>query len=184
MKKIVAMLAILTTVASVQADYIVRPWNSQTAYGIVSGVGTFLTQAESTGDGAGWAYEIWNITDNVAISGLESASDVTYGWQGDTFGYYEAGFHFTAIENKEVALRIYNHVDKPMAGWYLQSVSQVLADLDDGTPPGPTDLNVTFNFAGQTWTQIPEPATFSLIGLVGLGMIVARRRALRKASNL
>ena len=185
MKKIIAILAILTTVASVQANLISRTWNSQVAYGTVSGVGTFLTQAESTGDGAGWAYEIWNVTDNVAISGDKNASDVTLGWQGDTFGYYEQGFKFDAFEGKEVALRIYNNTVKPTtsAGWYLQSISQILPDVDDVTP-GPTDLNVTFDFAGQTWQQVPEPATFSLIGLVGLGMIVARRRALRKASDL
>ena len=186
MKKIIAIIAILTTVASVQADIISRDWSSQTVVANVSGLGTFLTQAESTGYGAGWAYEIWNLTDDVAISGSKDASDVTYGWNSTVYGtgYTELGFSFTAFEGKEVALRIYNNIVKPTtsAGWYLQSQAQTLADIEG--VPGGTDLNVTFNFAGQTWTQIPEPATFSLIGLVGLGMIVARRRALRKSSNL
>jgi len=183
MKKIVAILAVLTTVASVQAALISRDWSSQITFGNVSGFPSFLPAPESDGDGAGWAYEIWNLTDDVAIPGSEPADQVTGGWLSGN-GYVFGGFNFTAFEGTEVALRVYNHLDKPTAGWYLQSVSQVLADLDETNPPGPNDLDVTFNFAGQTWTQIPEPATFSLIGLVGIGMIVARRRMLRKASDL
>ena len=184
MKKIVAILAVLTTVASVQADIISRDWSSQSVVGSISGNPAFLTADESDGDGAGWAYEIWNLTDDVAISGSKDASDVTYGWRTSVYGtgYTELGFDFTAFEQKEVALRIYNNAVKPTAGWYLQSQSQTLADIEG--PAGGNDLDVTFNFAGQQWQQVPEPATFSLIGLVGLGMIVARRRALRKASNL
>ena len=189
MKKIIAILAILTTVASVQADLVNRTWTSQAVAAEVSGNPAFLTANESDGDGSLWVYEIWNLTDDVAIPGSKPASDVTqYGWRTSSLGagYTIFTFDFDAFEGKEIALRIYNNTVKPTtsAGWYLQSASQVLADLDDGTPPGPNDLKVTFNFAGQTWTQIPEPATFSLIGLVGLGMIVARRRALRKSSNL
>ena len=185
MKKIIAILAILTTVASVQADLINRYWTSESVIETVSGDGTFLTASESDGDGTGWAYEIWNVTDNVAISGSKSYSDVSKGWYTILGGYGEQEFQFWAFERKEVALRVYNNVVKPTtSGWYIQSASQVLADLDDTVPPGATDLNVKFNFAGQTWQQVPEPATFSLIGLVGIGMIVARRRMLRKASEL
>jgi len=181
MKKIIAMLTILTTMASVQADIEVRGWNSQITFGNVSGFPSFLTAPESDGDGAGWAYEVWNLTDNVAIPGSKDASEVTGGWLSGN-GYVFGGFTFFALEGAEVALRIYNHVDKPTADWYLQSVSQTLPDYEG--PPDVEKNKVTFNFAGQTWTQIPEPATFSLIGLVGIGMIVARRRMLRKASDL
>ena len=191
MKKIIAIFAVLTTVASVQAALISQIWTSQATVANISGYPKppyFLTAPESQGDGAGWAYEVWDITANLSISGDKAASDVTLGWykdgNGNDIGYVEQGFKFDAIENHEVAFRIYNNTVKPTtpSGWYLQSQSLILPDLDDTTPG--TGSALTFDFTGQTWTQIPEPATFSLIGLVGLGMIVARRRALRKASNL
>jgi len=190
MKKIIAILAILTTVASVQADIISRGWNSQAITAGISGYPKppyFLTASESDGDGANWVYEIWNLTDDVAISGNKPASEVTqFGWKTSSLGtgYTIFTFAFNALEGKNVALRIYNNIVKPTGsdGWYLQSQAQILADYDG--PDDSTTAKVTFNFAGQTWQQVPEPATFSLIGLVGLGMIVARRRALRKSSDL
>jgi len=190
MKKIIAILAVLTTVVSVQADIISRTWTSQMVAASVSGYPKppyFLTAPESDGDGANWVYEIWNLTDTNSISGVQDASEVTqHGWGTTALGtgYTILTFDFDALEGKNVALRIYNNIVKPTGsdGWYLQSQAQTLSDIEGS--PGPTDLNVTFNFAGQHWQQVPEPATFSLIGLVGLGMIVARRRALRKSSNL
>jgi len=191
MKKIVAILAVLTAVASVRADIKSRKWTSQMIAAEVSGYPAFLTAPEADGDGANWVYEIWNLTDDVAIPGVQDASDVTkYGWRTSSLGtgYTILTFDFNAFEHKEVALRIYNNTVKPTVpyaddDYYLQSISQILPDVDD-VNPGPNDLNVTFNFAGQHWQQVPEPATFSLIGLVGIGMIVARRRMLRKASDL
>ena len=184
MKKIVAIIAILITVASVQADLISRTWTSQTIYETVSGVGTFLTVPESAGDGANWAYEVWNLTDNVAIFG-NSPGAGRPGWISSMGGYGIGEFNFDALEGTPVALRWYNNENKVSATYFIQAMTQTLADYADDVPP--TSVDVTFDFAGQTWQQIqqvPEPATFSLIGLVGLGMIVARRRALRKSSNL
>ena len=179
MKKIIAILAILTTVASVQADIINRTWTSDQLDVNVSGNPAFLTGPEAQGDGASWAYEVWNITDNVSFQG--DTDPITYGWR-DGLGYYLAGFKFDAFEEKEVALRFYNDVNKTAATYYLQSATFSLPDVEG--PPLPDAFDVSFSYAGQTWQAVPEPATFSLIGLVGLGMIVARRRALRKSSNL
>ena len=184
MKKIVAILAVLTTVASVQADIQSRDWSSQTVIVDISGYPAFLTAPEAQGDGAEWVYEVWDFTDNVIIQGSKPANEVTGGWYS---GYVLGAFNFSSLEAHEVALQFFNVLAKPTDStkyWRLRSNSLTLADLDDDNPPSPTDLEVTFDFAGQTWQQVPEPATFSLIGLVGLGMIVARRRALRKASIL
>ena len=180
MKKIIAILAILTTVASVQADLVSRTWTSAQRDVNISGNPAFLTAAEAQGDGASWAYEIWNISDGVLFKG--SVDPITYGWR-DGLGYYLAAFEFDAVEEKEVALRFYNNINEADATYFIQSQSMTLADIETATPPIDA-FDVTFNFAGQQWQAVPEPATFSLIGLVGLGMIVARRRALRKASNL
>ena len=182
MKKIVAILVVLTTVASVQADLESRGWNSQTVILDISGFPAFLTAPEAQGDGAEWVYEVWDFTDNVVLQGSKPANEVTGGWYS---GYVIGPFDFFSLETHEVALQFFNVLAKPTDSsqyWRLRSNSFTLPDYEG--PPDVEKNKVTFNFAGQQWQQVPEPATFSLIGLVGLGMIVARRRALRKSSDL
>jgi hypothetical protein len=57
---------------------------------------------------------------------------------------------------------------------YLSSV--VLALPDAPEVAGPTDINVNFDFTGQTWQAIPEPATVLLFGIGGMGAWLLRRR--------
>ena len=164
---------------SAQAATIDRLWTS-----LFTTVPTALTGSEVNGDGAGWWVEIWNATDGSPTAGNTTTSA---GWFSP-YGYDILGLQFTATESDSVLLRLYNGptlAGLPYdgeSGWYIDSSAEILPDLDDGTAPDPGDLNITFDFTGQTWQAVPEPATALLFGIGGLGAWMIRRNK-RKAQE-
>jgi hypothetical protein len=171
MKKIMMLvMALVISVSSSNADTIERLWNS------------LLTPApgmggEVNGTGAGWWVTVWNMTDGVASGGGNTVS--TFGWITG-YGYAINDFTFgSATESDSVALRLYNNANPLSATMYIDSITTILPDLDDLVPPGPTDLNVTFNFSGQSWQAVPEPATALLFGIGGMGAWMVRRSKLK-----
>jgi len=169
MKKVIILALLLAVGFSTQAATIDRLWTSLFT-SVPTGFG-----GEVDGDGAGWWVEIWNATDMAPTAGGTVAS---LGWITG-FGYVENEFQFTATEADSVALRLWNNASVGSAGFYIDSVTQVLSDLDDVEVPGPNDLDVTFDFTGQSWQAVPEPATALLFGIGGMGAFILRRNKLK-----
>ena len=72
-------------------------------------------------------------------------------------------------------MRLYNAPTIGAATFYVDSGYISLPDLDDVNPPSTTDLAVNFDFTGQSWQAVPEPATALLFGIGGLGAFIVRR---------
>jgi len=189
MKKIVLMLALSAVCFSARADLLDRSWIA-TALGVTA---TDPNVNMTTGEAVGWYCEVFNVTDaghvfggladwNSAFSTV--ALDMSGGEPGisplgdfyEGYGYaLNAAIFGPATDSDTVQFILYNNAVKGSAGYYIASANLLLPDVQDGTPaPGETD--VTFNFDSSTWQAIPEPATFLLFGIGGMGAWLLRRR--------
>jgi hypothetical protein len=167
MKKLALIFMVLFVVYSVQAATIDRNWTSKFTAALT------FTGSEDPLDGAGWWVEVFNQTDDAATSGNTTA---TLGW-ADGFGYVVNTFTFgPATEADSVLLRLYNNANPFAATHYIDSATQILADLDDLLPPSPGATDVTFNFSSSSWQAVPEPATAMLFSVGGMGAWMLRRR--------
>ncbi|MFA7369319.1 MAG: PEP-CTERM sorting domain-containing protein [Kiritimatiellales bacterium] len=162
---VASLLMVIGFSAQAADSTIDRLWSSQ--FTTASGLG-----GEVDGVGTGWWVEIFNVTDNASTAGNTAAS---LGWVTG-FGYVEDAFQFTATESDSVRMRLFNNANPLNATFRIDSAAQTLANLDNLTSPGPTDLNVTFDFTSSTWQAVPEPATFLLFGMGGMGAWLVRRR--------
>ncbi len=170
MKKVKVMLAVSLLIAigfSAHADSTIdRLWSSLYV-DIPAGLG-----GDVNNDGIGWWVEVWNVTDSAATAGNTTT---TIGWL-DGFGYGVDPFQFTATEADSVLLRLYNNANPGLATFKIDSAFQALANLDNLAAPGPNALDVQFDFSSSTWQAVPEPATFLLFGMGGIGAWLVRRK--------
>lgn len=171
MKKIILTLALLAGTI-VSADTLERTWSFFDIYEVAPA----WTGSEVDGDGAGWFTEIYNQTDGSGVAGNTTAS---LGWLTVLGGYTINPYTFLATEADSVALRLYNAATIGAATFYIDSGYVSLSDLDDVNPPSSGDLAVNFDFTGQSWQAVPEPATALLFGIGGLGAFIVRRNKLR-----
>ncbi len=169
MKKAIAIALLLSVVCSSHAAVDERLWSS-----LLNTTVTDTLGIEGAGVGAGWYTQVINLTDSSQTAGK---NDVSLGWVSPS--YWLNLFQFSATEEDDVVLRLYNNANAGMATFFIDSQTLSLLDLnptDDPTYiPGLNDLNVDFNFSGQSWQAVPEPATALLFGIGGLGAFIVRR---------
>ena len=86
----------------------------------------------------------------------------------------------------EVFARIWNDADVSAGGaWFYQGAVLVADDLDPAGSPPPTPFGYDIGggadaqLANYGQVVIPEPATFGLMGIAGLGMFLARKKTRR-----
>ena len=171
MKKmtLITMVAFFAAATSFGA-LIERSWSGQLL--------TITTTASSgdaiiTTDGSAFGSTVELSTDGgTSFSALGSSP--SFGWNSGMF--FVNNFNFSADEGDNVVLRAYADTSLGANTAYIDSYAGPLADLDDGTPPGATDLNVTFGNTDAQWTVVPEPATIGLMGIAGVGLFAARRK--------
>lgn len=185
MKKIVLMLSMAAVCFSASAALEDRMWVSLTTVAPLMGV----PAEDGSGYGAGWYVEAFNVTQNGGLAFTMGDVNSIYStiMLGDpsgvspVLGEYGTGGYILdnaifgiAKDLDQVQLVMYDNADKSLASMYLSSV--VLALPDAPEVAGPTDINVNFDFTGQTWQAIPEPATVLLFGIGGMGAWLLRRR--------
>lgn len=195
MKKVVLMLAMVAVCFSASAALVDQFWDSQfiiiqTQTDASGGLGPDIAYEDASGWGAGWYAEVFNITDNGGL-GFSAPSDVTSLYSTEMFlaaggpgispilgeygGYMQdIGTFGAATDLDNVQMVLYNNADKNLATWYITSLALALPDAPD--TPDPDAVKVTFDFTGQTWQAIPEPATVLLFGIGGMGAWLLRRR--------
>jgi hypothetical protein len=182
MKRNIIITVLLLAGLLAHAGTIDRMWSS------LFTLAPTLTSGEVDGTGIGWWVEVYNFTDDAIATGNTTAS---LGWSTG-FGYVIAGpapdfnFAFSATETDQVYMRLYNGPTvsgtpyNGESGWYIQSATLTLVDIvDDINPPSPGQTDVTFNFSGQSWQAVPEPATALLFGIGGMGAWMVRRNKLK-----
>jgi hypothetical protein len=134
-----------------------------------------LTGSEVDGDGSGWWCEVWNVTDsNYPVMSVGNTTPTTYGWLDAYGGYTLDTFDFTATETDKVVLRLYNASTVGGASQQITSAEFTLPDRE--APIGGSDLDVAFDFSSSSWQAVPEPATFLLFGIGGVGAWLVRRK--------
>lgn len=181
MKKVMLALTAVALVGVAQADLVSREWTSQNIYAQPN-----LGLADY--EGAAWQIDIAlagtvadRTTPSLVSAAVPGTADTAFWYDG--YGLLVGGFNFTADEGQEVVMRIFNAPTQAEATMFLDSVAMVLADVEGAPPPGAFD--VTFDHgtyaapAGQWQAVVPEPATFGLMGIAGLGLFLARRKTQR-----
>jgi len=127
--------------------------------------------SSESGSGANWYVALLNAADN---SELDSTSVFSNSGVLNILPYDTVAL----TEGLEVFYRIYNSSSVPSAPyWQIDSATATLQDLSSGFLPGAN--NVTLSFSGQTWQAVPEPATFLLFGIGGVGAWLVRRNKLK-----
>ena len=129
------------------------------------------------GDGAGYLVDLVNTAadttfDSTSVVANNAGQLFILGWKVAAPGIEEL---------TDVKYRIYNAADVASASHYMDSAIFNLQAVS--LPVGATALNVDqsaeLSFAAQPWVAIPEPATLGLMGIAGLGMFLARKKARR-----
>ena len=161
MKKLITMtLAVIAagTLFAQSWDWAVDPFTS-----IAVPLGT-----PADGTGAGWYMEV--------IGGNTTGGNTTsaLGFYSEVF-YLSQGFNFNADEGASVVLKLWDNAVPASAGWYIESTASTLAT---GLVAPPTTA-VGFDFTGQNWVAVPEPATIGLFGLGALSAWIVRRNKLQ-----
>lgn len=198
MKKtiITAMVAMVAAVAT--ADFYV---NMAVPFGIYDQGGGALI----SNPGGQALLELFYVGDNGVVdyagAGAGTLGDVDLGGSGDdvllgSFIFTAAGGAFDGYISGaastitapyqgtgEIFGRVYQGLGAP-GDWYYQGAVQVVPSLDPSgdPPPTPADYFVDGGAAGSLANAgqvIPEPATIGLMGIAGLGMYLARRKARR-----
>ena len=86
-------------------------------------------------------------------------------------------------EGTDVHYRVYNNTEAAGATYMIESPVYTLQDVDNPVPPGALDIDQgagkAFDFTGATWVAVPEPATFGMMAVAGLGLFLARKKAHR-----
>ena len=139
--------------------------------------------------GADGAYQVGAITQT--LTGLEKGGDYTVSfWYA---GAQQSGFSGITTEAWNVSLGnqsfetpVLTNASHGFTGWYQQSftfeatgTSEVLSFLAIGTPSGEPPFSL---LDGVTAFEVPEPATWAMLGASLLGLVFAGKRARRSAA--
>lgn len=166
MKKILVLCVVFLAVAS-QAQV---SWDWTTSDSFVNQ--TLPGDTPSALSGQGWWTEIINYTNSTTTAGSTSH---TAGWIPSLGYLIDGNWSFTANEGDGIALRLYNGTTSSgssyggESGWYIESS---LVSLPTGQSAPPT-LSA-FDFSSSSWQAVPEPATFLLFGIGGVGAWLVR----------
>ncbi len=162
-------------------------WNS-TAPSTYTGLYSTILSDPAGGNiaGADGAYQVGAITQT--ISGLEKGGDYAvtfwyagaqqYNFTGNTTEAFTVGLGSQSFETP-----VLNNLSHGFTGWYQQSfvfeatgTSEVLSFLAVGTPSGEPPFSL---LDGVTMFEVPEPATWAMLGAGVLGLCFAASRARR-----
>ena len=197
MKKLAVITVIVGLVGAVQADYFINfssYWGtagSDGTTGIIPKTGDkALVQLIFAGaDGIANELEPGKLDLNALITGddvllYEGTFENTGGLYEDFAGGSYGVFDGAAFLGGAVYGRIFStDVVGEGASYFIAEVG-TMSDLDSsgggGTPPLANDYNLNPDALGvAAGMVIPEPATFGLMGIAGLGMFLARKKARR-----
>jgi len=171
MKKLVLMMVLFIACLSVKAADVV--WSSQ--FTVAQNTGLLGAGGEADGDGAGWYAAAFYTADNSFISGDNTAS---IGWITG-FGYgLDTTFVGPTTQGSSIYFTLFNNANMVSATYTISSANLTLP-TGITTPPAPNSTDITFDFTGKTWQAVPEPATFLLFGIGGMGAWLIRRNKLQ-----
>jgi hypothetical protein len=167
--KYVLAIAVIASVATADITFDGEAWN----YTINS-----ITTTPDIGGGndpaigaVTWAAELLRVSDDTV---LETTSIL--GYQGPGVGYFVQGLVTDPIvEGTTVYMTLYNNIDANSATYFMESAPYDLQDLDNPWSSPADQVNI--DFSGSSWVAVPEPATIGLMGIAGIGMFLARRKA-------
>ncbi len=176
-----AMIAVAAMVAGVASADLSVSWISQTgAVEGTSGGNDFLVGStiELIYSDAGvitvaGGYVLPEIGETVLATGVTGGNSL-WNFANETFiGDYTSGFFFTRVyENDGSAGEFF--LDVAMAA----GTDWVFDDQNPGTAYGSDVVSgIQYIGANETKVAVPEPATLGLMGIAGLGMFLARKKA-------
>jgi hypothetical protein len=195
MKKISIVAAALTVAAVASADIYVNAVVGFGIYDQADGVsplianpgGEALMQLFYVGGNGVADYEDGSF--GVLGAGGASGDDVllgsfTFTAAGGAFDGYLTGANFTSTDLGLAGGNVFARVFQGTGGagdWYYQGAIFAASDLDQpgGDPPDSYLIDGGVAAIANTGQVIPEPATIGLMGIAGVGMFLARRKARR-----
>jgi len=202
MKKIISgIIGIVLVAGLASADLGVSFYNNQV--GVQDGAGNFLVGTTMQ--------LIWSPTEAITVAGLydvtplairgesdgedgfvlATGSTENYGFWSTMDGLYTStdvgganintGYFYVRVFNNNTS----DFVDFAMeeGANYVYSSTDTSTTYSENAIPGPNSSVINTN-QNATTTTVPEPGTFGLMGLAGLGLFMARRSALKKARRI
>ena len=93
---------------------------------------------------------------------------------------FNATFDYAAPDFADVFTVVFDNADISSADNYMVVDTAAFNTADAAPPAVAINYNVDSPITtGATWAAIPEPATIGLMGIAGLGMFLARKKARR-----
>lgn len=188
MKKEITMAIMVSVAGFVSADIAVDLQNSG---------GVFTTDGATFVDQA-YVQLVWNETAPVAAPGAVGLSllapgdtilsdfTTTIGFAGtwSDLGNQGGEYDFVGVNTGYLTVRVFDAADLGVGAKFLQFDIDVDGSLTDyvSTDTGTiyqTDGTLGGDIGASAYQVIPEPGTIGLMGVAGLGMFLARRKARR-----
>jgi len=202
MKKIISGIVGVVFIAGIaSADLAVDFFNTQ--IGVQDGAGNFLVgktvQLVWSPTEAITATGVYDVTP-LAVRGESDGEDgfvLTTGvtgnnglWTAISGLYTSADVGSANINTGYFYVRIFNNDNNDFVDFameeganYVYSPTDTSTTYSQNSIPGSPGTSI-FTNQNATTTTVPEPATFGLMGLAGLGLFMARRSALKKARRI
>ncbi|MCC7300635.1 MAG: PEP-CTERM sorting domain-containing protein [Verrucomicrobia bacterium] len=159
MKKVALLIAVM--MMGITASATVDMWQ----YAIQ--LSTAPQLGSQPGAGAGWYVGLFNNAGDVLLGSTTVAAN-------NAGTLYVLGWTTPLINEGTTAyMSIFNNTTAGAASYKIKSATVVLQDLT--APWSPPAANVNVSFSGQSWQAVPEPATFLLFGIGGIGAWLVRR---------
>jgi len=137
--------------------------------------GEFLLVASDTSEPTPFGYGSWK-----AVPGGYDSSDV--GGADINTGYFFARIF---VNNAAYGTPYYETTAVNAADWMFDPTDPGnQKPYDDSIVANDGGSNLSIAIQANSTTVIPEPGTFGLMGLAGLGLFMARRSALKKARRI